>query len=68
MAINQDDIEKIAELAFEQLIITAGLLFFAELKTVTYDLGLAILSMLARGKVTLLDGALFGVAALPFEE
>src|SRR5579872_1139717 len=59
---------KVAELSFEETVIAAGLLFFAKLKSIAYQLGLAILAMLAGGEVTLLNSALFGVAALPFQE
>jgi hypothetical protein len=60
--------EQIAELSFEQLIITARLLFFAELQAVAHDLRFAVLAVLAGREVALLDGALFGVAALAFQE
>ena len=61
-------LEQVAELAFEQLIIAAGLLLFAKLQAVADDLRLAILAVLAGREVALFDGALLGVAALAFQE
>ena len=61
-------LEQIAELAFEQLIVAAGLLLFAELQAVADDLRFAILAVLAGSEIALFDGALFGVAALAFQE
>jgi hypothetical protein len=59
---------QVAELAFEQLIIVARLLLFAQLQAVADQLRLAILAVLARSEVALLDRALLGVAALALEE
>ena len=61
-------LEQVAELAFEQAVVAAGLLFFAQLETVADDLRLAILAVLAGSEVALFDGALFGVAALAFQK
>ena len=54
------------ELVFQEAVIAARLLFFTQLQTITNQLGLAILAMLAGSEIPLLDGTLFGVAALPF--
>ena len=61
-------LEQVAELRFEQPVVAAGLLLFAELEAVADDLGLAILAVLAGNEIAALDGALFGVAALAFQE
>src|ERR1051326_6340334 len=58
--------EDVAELAFEELIVTPRLLFFAELESIAYQFRLAILTVLAGSEVALFNGALFGVATLPF--
>src|SRR5579871_1436131 len=60
--------KQIAELALQQSVIAAGFLLLAQLQSITNQLGLAILTMLAGSEVPLFDGTLFGVAALPFEE
>ena len=54
------------ELAFQNAVVTARLLFLAQLEPVADDLGFAILAVLPGSKVALFDGALFGVTALPF--
>ena len=60
--------EGAAELAFENAVDAADLLLFAKLEAVADDLRLAILAMLSGNEVAALDGALFAVAALAFEE
>ena len=60
--------EKIAELLLQHAVVPARLLLFAQLQTVAHDLGPAVFAVLAGGEVALLDGALFGVAALTFQE
>src|SRR5689334_14917458 len=61
-------LEQIAELAFEQLIITARLLLLAKLEAVADDLRFAILAVLAGREIALLDGALFRVATLALQK
>src|SRR5579883_499873 len=60
--------EQVAELAFEQAVVAAGALFFAELETVADQLRFAILAVLAGGEVALFDGALFSVTALALQK
>src|SRR5215471_21634910 len=61
-------LKQIAELSFEQLIIPARSLLFAKLETVADNFRLAVFTMLPGRKVALFDSALFGVAALAFQE
>src|SRR5665213_1022906 len=61
-------LEKITELVFEQLIVTPGLLFLPELKTVSDDLRFAGLPVLAGREIALLNGALFRVAAFALQK
>src|SRR5437588_256405 len=58
----------ITELAFLGEVNTLGLLLFAQLQTVTYDLGLAVFTMLSRGKISLLDRTFVAEALGAFEE
>ena len=57
-----------AELGLEREVDALRLLLFAQLQTVADDLRLAILAVLARGKVALLNGALLGKALGALEE
>src|SRR5580700_1804328 len=59
-------LKQVAELAFHEAVVAAGLLLFAQLETIANNFRLAILAVLAGSEVALFDGALFGVAALPF--
>ena len=61
-------LEQIAELAFQQAVVAARFLLFAQLQTVADHLRLAILAVLAGSEVALFDGALLGVAALAFQK
>jgi hypothetical protein len=61
-------LEVVAELTFLREVNTLGLLLFAQLQTVTYDFGLAVLAMLAGSKVTLFNGALVAETLSAFEE
>ena len=61
-------LEQVAELAFQQAVVAAGLLLFAQLEAIADDFRLAILAVLAGSEVALFDGALFGVAALAFQK
>ena len=58
----------LAELAFEGEVHALGLLLLVQLQAVAHDLGLAILAVLARGEVALLDGAAIGVHLVPFKK
>ena len=60
--------EGVAELALEDAVDAADLLLFAKLEAVADDLRLAVLAVLSGNEVAALDGALFAVAALAFEE
>src|ERR1700722_762357 len=61
-------LEIVPELAFLGKVNALGLLLFAQLQTVADDFGLAVLAMLARGKIPLLDGTLIAEALGAFEE
>src|ERR1035441_2481033 len=61
-------LEVVAELGFQQAIDAAGLLLLAQLQAVADQLGLAVFTMLPGDEVAFFDGALFGVAALAFQE
>src|SRR3984893_5727864 len=58
----------IAELALLGKVNALGFLLFAQLQTIAYDLGLAVLAMLSRGEVTLLDRTFVAEAFGAFEE
>src|SRR6266851_2792839 len=60
--------EIIAELGFLREVDALGLLLLAQLQTITDDLGFAILAMLARSKIALLNGTLVSEALRAFEE
>src|SRR5450631_3459266 len=60
--------EVVSELTFLGEIDALGLLFFAQLQAVAHDFGLAVLAMLAGGKISLLDRTLIGKAFGAFEE
>src|ERR1019366_4939766 len=59
--------ESAAELRFQHPVHAPHLLLFAELQTVPDDLLRPFLAVLPGDEIALLDGALFAVAALPFE-
>src|ERR1019366_8879192 len=59
--------ESTAELRFQHAVHAPHLLLFAELQTVADDLLCPFLAVLPGDEIALLDGALFAVAALPFE-
>src|SRR5271167_577867 len=61
-------LEVITELAFLGEVNTLGLLFLSKLQAVAHDLRLAVLAMLARSKIALLDGTLIAEAFGAFEE
>jgi hypothetical protein len=61
-------LEIIAELAFLGKVDALGFLLFAQLQAVADNLGLAVLAMLARSKIPLLDGTLIAEALGAFEE
>src|SRR5262249_39229330 len=58
----------VAELVFQAEVDALGLLLFAQLQAVTYNLGLAVLAMLARSKVTLFHRALVAETLGPFQK
>ena len=58
----------VAELVFQGEIDALGLLLFAELQAISYDLGFAILAMLARSEVALFYRALVSETLRPFQE
>ena len=58
----------VAELPFLGEVNAFGLLLFAQLQPVSYDLGLAVFAMLTRSKVALLDRAFIAEALGAFEE
>src|ERR1700704_4565593 len=58
----------IAELAFLGKVNALGFLLFAQLQTIADDLGLAVLTMLSRGEVTLFDRTFVAEALGAFEE
>ena len=60
--------ERAAELALEDAVNASDLLLFAKLEAVADDLRLAVLAMLSGNEIAALDGALFAMAALAFEE
>src|SRR5208282_963219 len=60
--------EVVAELAFLRKVHALSLLLFAELKTVSDDLRLAVLAVLAGSEIALLHRALFHEALCAFEE
>src|SRR6266567_2397476 len=60
--------EIIAELGFLSEIDALGLLLLAQLQTITDNLGFAVLAMLARSKIALLNGTLVSEALRAFEE
>ncbi len=57
-----------AELAFEREVDALCLLLFAQLQAVAYNLRLAVLAVLAGGKVALLNGALLEKHLVPFRK
>src|ERR1700691_4523030 len=57
-----------AELALQGEINALGLLLFAQLQTIAYDLGLAVAAVLAGSKVALFNGALLGKALGAFQK
>ena len=61
-------LEVVAELAFLSEVDALGFLLFAQLQAVAYDFRLAVLAMLARGKVALLNGTFVGETFRAFEE
>src|SRR5271163_758383 len=61
-------LEVIPELAFLGEIDTLGFLFFAQLQTVAYDLGLLVFPVLSGSEVALLDWAFVAEALRAFEE
>src|SRR4051812_38606640 len=61
-------LEVAPELIFQHTVNTLDLLLLAQLQSVAGELRLAGFAMLSGREITLLDRALLGVAALPFEE
>src|ERR1700728_1096614 len=59
---------EIAELALQNLIVTAGLLFFAKLQTIADYFGFLVFAVLTRSEVALFNGTLFSVAALALQK
>ena len=57
-----------AELALQHAVDAPDFLLLTKLQAVAHDLRLAGLPVLSGNEVALFDGALFGVAALAFEE
>src|SRR3954452_19809796 len=58
----------VAELVFQGEIHALGFLLFPELQAVAYDLGFAVLAMLAGSEVALFHGALICEALGPFQK
>ena len=61
-------LEVVAELAFLGEVNALRFLLLAQLQTVAYDLGFAVLTMLAGSKVALLNRTFIGETLWPLEE